>query len=191
MLLVPHVIIAAAQERRLELDLEIAARNLKKCKDARATAQKQLKQKPFGSFATFMSDLTQLEYQDFLNAHPHIEQRTLQILDLFEHPSDDQPEIRQAAHAFKDAAADPHDQTLWRIEYQSFIGALATIAKEQLGDFTFEPHLTERIVANHRKIGTLKQYTELAALHMVEVAREQQRFIAMNRNGSLLDQLEM
>lgn len=170
-------------ERRLELEPVPTLSHESVIKDGYEFAQANVPDGELsGTVPELYREILEKGYQGFLDSNREIEQRTLEILDLFNNPvSEDTPEIKAAADAFDLAVADPNNVDLWLKEFELFSKALINLVKSrQIGPCKLHPQTAQRIILNNKLQATPEERIEIGA-HMAAVTgRFSQRYRAMN-----------
>lgn len=135
-----------------------------------------------GTIAEFYAAIIAHGYQQFLDNNHDIEQRTLEIMDIFQAPvSEKTPLIKAAVDAYDSALTNPHNVDLWLQEFEVFSEALIDLAGQfiTLSSFKALADVAQRLVDNNGIIAEPKQRIEMAACMIAVTARFTQRYLAM------------
>lgn len=172
----------ASEDRRLQLERVPTETHEAVIKQGYAFAQAQVSDGELsGTVPELYAEILEKGYQAFLDTYRDIEQRALEILDLFNNPvAEDLPEVKAAADAFDAAAGDPTNVDLWVDEFKLFsVAILKLVNSRDIKGFKAHPETAERIILNNKLNATAEERIEIAG-HMAAVtARFSQRYNIM------------
>jgi hypothetical protein len=135
-----------------------------------------------GTVAEFYAAIIKHGYQNFLDNNPDIEQRTLEIMDIFQAPvSEKKPLVKAAVDAYACVLNDPQNIDLWLQELEAFSDALIDLARSlvTLPSFKALADVTQRLIDNNGVSAEPKQRIEMVSCMVAVTARFTQRYLAM------------